>query len=152
MALQTWAAKTNLKKGLNAGDLEKSLKNDKYFAGIIKIEDLNKIVINSYPLSLIMLIRDHWVGLFITKNKIEIFDSAQLIWDDPPSEFIQFLCANASKKLAINKPMQKNGSFLCGLFVLFFIKMKSRNWKWRKIINFFKKNKTNSIIRRLFRC
>ena len=52
MASPTLERKTNLKKGLNAEELKKSLKNDKFFAGIFDVEDLNKIIVNKLLFSI----------------------------------------------------------------------------------------------------
>ena len=151
--MPTWVEKINLKKGLSAVELEKSLENEKFFGGIIKLEDLENIIINSYPISFVAFHKKHWIAIYLSRHALEVFDSGAVIWRDPPDAFISFLCLHSNKQIRFNKRMQNN-EFICGLYSIFFIKLKSKMWKWKKIINFLKNQKcsTDSLIRKLFRC
>ena len=143
-----------LKRGLNAEELRRSLRKNKYFAGIFDYTDLPKLIVNTYPTCFIIYYNQHWLAIYISLKSLEIFDSINAIWHEPPKEFIHFLCLHSNKKLRLNKPIQSRYSNVCGLYVLFFIKMKSRGWRWKKILKFFNSKKifNDKLMDNIFSC
>ena len=142
-----------LKLGLSAEQLEKNLKNVDNFGGIISINDLDRIIINSYPLSLIVYYKMHWIALFIDENNLEVFDSTAEVMNMAPKSLINFLCNNSQKKIKFSSKMQGNQTKLCGLYTLYFILMKSKKYSWKKIIRRLKaKKNVDNFIRSVFNC
>lgn len=153
MGSPIWAEKTSF-KGLSAEEVVRSLKNVKNFAGVLDYSDLDKLVINCYPVSFVVLYKRHWIAFYIDHETVEIFDSAKVIWKKPPAQLINFLCLHSNKTLKINKRFQKDNSNVCGLYVLLFIKLKGRLWKWKKIIKLLSgySTKSDKFLRKLFIC
>ena len=123
MDTQIWEEKINLNGGLMAEEIRRSLKGDKFFGGIIYYSDLDKIIVKTHPISFVVYYRSHWFAIYISQTHIEIFDSIALIWSDPPDEFIKFLCRNSNKRIKFNTQLQGCDSNICGLYVIFFVKM-----------------------------
>ena len=142
-----------LKLGLSAETLEKNLKNISNFGGIIFLDDLDRIIINSYPLTLLIYYKKHWIALYIDGNNLEIFDSTATVLNEAPKSLIHFLCNHSSKTINFNKKMQGNLTKLCGFYALYFILMKSKKYSWKKIMGILKSKKNKDhFIRSIFSC
>ena len=133
----TWVEKINSSGNLGAEEIKRSLRKAKYFAGIITISQLSELHINSLPVSFMVNFDSHWIAFFVSENTLEIFDSTSKIWKNPPKEFIKFICLHCSKHVHINNALQSNKTNICDLYVILFIKLKSRLWSWREIIDLF---------------
>ena len=142
-----------VKRGLSAEILEKNLKRIKNFGGILAMNDLNNIIINSYPVSLIINHNKHWISIFIDKKNVEIFDSTAQLFSELPKPLTYFLSRHYFKNIKYNGKLQTNDSKICGLYALYFVLMKSKQYSWSKIMNILKtKSKTDYFIKKLFKC
>lgn len=154
MDLQTWVEKINSKGKIRAEEIRKSLQKEKHFGGILPLDKLDDVIINSYPVSFIVIYKKHWIAFYITKTELEIFDSVGKIWKKPPKALIHFICSHNRKKLKFNRRLQSKRSNICGLYAILFVKLRNRLWKWSKIQKFFTKNDiiNDSIVSSLISC
>ena len=62
------------------------------------MSDLDRIIINSYPLSLIVYYKIHWIALYIDERNLEVFDSTAEVMNMAPKSLINFYAIIARKK------------------------------------------------------
>ena len=116
-------------QGLSSKKIKKILNCAKYFTGCFASDQLDKLSISSFPIFIIVNTDRsygqgiHWIAMYITKRKIELFDSLGLIHRKllPKGilNFIHRLCV--SRKFKCNRRIQPDNSFLCGFYCIFFI-------------------------------
>ena len=140
--MDDWQNVVNLEKPLAAGELVDRLSDIYNFAGIITIQDIDKIRINEFPLSFIIFYNNHWTAIFVNLNQLEIMDSIHSTFESPCPEFINFLYQHKDKKILINPMLQSANSNVCGLYCIQFIIEKSKKKSYQKIL----KNFTTSVI------
>lgn len=119
----------NKNQGLSSKKIKKILNCAKYFTGCFASDQLDKLSISSFPIFIIVNTDRsygqgiHWIALYITKRKIELFDSLGLIHRKllPKGilNFIHRLCV--SRKFKCNRRIQPDNSILCGFYCIFFI-------------------------------
>ena len=142
-----------VKIGLSAELLEKNLRNIKNFGGILSMDDLDRIIIKSYPLTIIVYYKKHWISIYIDQKELEVFDSTASVLNQAPKPLIRFLCRNGHKNIKFSNEMQGKLSKLCGYYALYFILMKSKNYSWKKIIETLNsKINKDDYIRSVFNC
>lgn len=82
----------------------------------------------------------HWIGLYITKLKIEVFDSSGILFFKN-KYFKQFMKNNASHGLICNKNMiQDPKSNVCGYYCLVFALFRAQKKKFFHFVNMFHKS------------
>ena len=106
--------------GTEINDLVKSLPD---FGGIFDASKLDRVKILGLPVMLIVNIDDHWLGLRIEKNKLEIMDSLGEIKDFAKNKVLcRFICAHLlGKNLIVSPKLQSDDSQDCGKYVLSFL-------------------------------
>ena len=144
-----------LNKGgpLAAGKIEKMLKKCRNFIGIIDMSDLDKVSFVELPVSFVLFFNEHWIGVHLSKDRLEILDSTHQAFENPTSEFISFLYRNARKTIKINPVLQSSKTNVCGYYVVYFLKRKEESMKFSKIVSAFTNNLelNDWIVRRLVR-
>ena len=120
-------AKDAIGENMRAADVEKYVKNLENFGGIYKIEQLKYVKICSLPVSLVIFTNNHWIGVYITENVIEIMDSSGFINKaNMPVTLRTFLRIHAYNKRFFCTPrLQPSGSTVCGLFVVTYLIFKN---------------------------
>ena len=95
----------------------------KHFGGIYKISQLKNVKIMSLPVSLIVWKNNHWLSLFITKDNMELMDSAGLVTKANVKNYLlKFLKVHLrDKNLTITPQLQDDNSNACALFAMSFI-------------------------------
>lgn len=86
----------------------------------------------------------HWIGVFITPDKIYIFDSfGGNFMND--SKFSSFLASFLHKRTVLSSPIvvQNFSSSTCGLYCILFILLMSRKCKFNDFICLFNRNNLN---------
>ena len=124
-----------------AKELEQKLKKCESFAGIFKDTDIKNIIIQEYPLSIIVLVNSHWMMIYISKRKLEIYASLGDIFSENYKNIQRFVSKNLSgKKLYILHQVQSDDSLYCSYFVLCFSALKSMGYSFLNILNEFSFN------------
>ena len=97
------------------------------FGGIFRLSQLKHVKILSFPVSLIILLDDHWISIYLSNKSIEIMDSAGILNDKyMPKSLRRFLRVHIySKRFSITPQLQKYGSSVCGKFASVFIYYKT---------------------------
>jgi len=128
-----------------------------YFCGVIPIDKLPGKNIKK-PCSFIVntdnskRAGEHWFAIFIPKfGKIEYFDSYGL--KPINSQVYDFIKANGNKYIYNRRIIQSVLSSNCGKYCIFYIYMRSRNFKMKKITQFFVLNKqyNDLLINKIFK-
>ena len=116
-------------QGLSLQKIEKILNCCKSFIGCYASDQLEKISINQFPCTLIVntdehgMKGSHWICFRISKQKVELFDSLGLIYENKlPIKILEFVQRFAiSRSFKFNKRVQPDSSVLCGFYCVFFI-------------------------------
>lgn len=137
------------------------LKNDKYakkvFCGvyaldilpIIKVKKPCAFIVNNEKSS---LPGEHWFSIYVPKHgPIEYFDSYGL--KPLNSEIYDFIKMNGNKFIYNKMQIQNQSSNLCGLYCVFFLYLKSRNYTLKQTMKFFTNNliKNDLMLKSLFK-
>ena len=129
-----------LAKGVSAGDLEDLVGHRKYFAGIFSDHQLDKVMVTSLPISLIINIASaHWISIYISDGRIEIFDPLGGVFIREKADCIRNFVARYMncKTIYLSPRLQHDDSNLCGLFATHFIISKSQEKSFKKIVSTF---------------
>ena len=112
---------------MRAGDIENFVKTFNNFGGIYKIEQLKYVKICSLPVSLVILVKRHWIGIHISEDKIEVIDSSGYInKTDMHKSLRTFLRVHILNKEFFCTPrLQPKQTRICGLFVIAFLTFKN---------------------------
>ena len=94
-----------------------------HFGGIYKISQLKNVKIMSLPVSLIVWKDNHWMSMFITKNDMEVMDSAGLVTKvNVKNYLLKFLRLHLrDKNLSITPQLQSDRSNACAIYAMTFI-------------------------------
>lgn len=105
-------------------DVLKGLEN---FGGIYDADQLDNVKILSLPVMIIINSEEHWIGLFVDQENIEIMDSIALINEKKINgSLCRFLCAQIKgKKLTASPKLQSDESSDCGKYAVSFLVYKS---------------------------
>jgi hypothetical protein len=141
--------------------IDQFLKSDKFakkgFKGVIPINYLPLKYVDR-PSSYIIntdnsnLPGEHWFALYIPlKGPIEYWDSYGL--KPINNEIYKFIKMNKRPFIYNRFKIQSNNSMTCGQYSIFYIYLRSRNIKMKKITNFFIKNRSinDKIIMKIFK-
>ena len=129
--------------------INKILDKNRNFYGAMAQDCLSKIKYTKIPFSIVVNTDTsnkpghHWIAIYITKYKIEIFDSLGFNpnnWLIYPTHIIQFVQKYLyGRYLTISKPIQSPYSNLCGLYCIYFI-LHRQHFSFRLIQNMFTDN------------
>ena len=119
----------NQNQGLSIKKIEKILKCCKSFIGCFASDQLEHLSLNHFPCTIIVntderqMPGSHWICFRISNQKIEMFDSLGLIYDNNlPIKILAFIQRfTVSRSLKFNKRVQSDSSLLCGFYCIFFI-------------------------------
>ena len=94
-----------------------------HFGGIFEEAQLPRVKILSYPVSFIILVREHWIAVFITEKTLEIMDSNGFLGLKSMSTELQtFLKLHiCGKNFEATPQLQLEESDTCGLFAVSFL-------------------------------
>ena len=126
---------------LNNHDMNEALCGTPYFLGVFSSDQILRLKFKNFPLSFIVnfepscSLGSHWISFWISKEKIEIFDSLGFdpaAWNYFPREILQFLSRfQNSHKFKISPTYQSLNSHYCGLFCVYFICSRPK-WSFKK--------------------
>ena len=146
----------NVKK-LTALEADNKLKNVKNFGGIVRISDLKNLKIISYPVALLVHSYDHWIGIYISEEAVEIMDSSGIFGSkDIAPSLRKFLCAQFYNKQFLCTPiLQSPSASTCGYYAVLFIFLRlQKHLSISKFSSIFSSDlkKNDSIILDLYKC
>ena len=108
---------------MDAGTVEKYVKNLPHFGGIFYADQLDRVKILSFPVSFIIFENEHWSSLYLDIDSIEIMDSAGLMPSEDINEKLKnFICALMPGKDFLATPqLQSDKSEACGKYSISFL-------------------------------
>ena len=123
---------------MNAGELDKILKPLKSYGGIYFVSDLDNLVISKVPVSVVVFIENHWIGISITQNSVEVMDSLGFCNSATNKDFINFICRQIqTKRFYVSPKVQSDQSEICGIYVAVFLKLKELGFSFESILDIF---------------
>ena len=138
-------------KNPNAAEIETELRNSKNFGGIFTDKQLKNIIILKYPVILLVIVKNHWLVLYLDKSTIELYDSLMNICEY--SHVLKFIRNNSfDKQLKIFPKVQADNNTDCSFFAMFFIKAKTNKILFDELLSMFSCNFKNNadIVRTAF--
>ena len=104
----------------NINGLVKKLPN---FGGIFDASQLDKVKILGLPVSLIVNANEHWLGIYLDSENMEIMDSLGELQNSMKNkELCRFVCAHLLGKKFVSTPqLQSNSSSDCGMYAVSFL-------------------------------
>ena len=135
--MERWENAVNLKQGLKGEQINDELSDVKSYIGVIELDKLDKIIAFELPLCFILFYKNHWIAFYITKTAIEIMDSTLNIWENPPKEFINFLCFHQNKIIRSNPLLQNNNTNVCALYCIHFIRERYNSKSYKEFLSQF---------------
>lgn len=134
------------KLGITACTIHCLLSNSPNFLGCFAQDELKNLKICSLPVFLVVNFDHsystgtHWVALYITKRRLEIFDPLgfnTLRWPNIPHFLLDFLHKfSVHRRIFISKEIQPYTSTFCGFYCIFFILYRC-NHTFNNCNNFF---------------
>ena len=126
------------------------------FGGIFDESQLDDVKIMSLPVMLVINSTEHWIGIFIDKETIEVMDSIGLVSiKNLNPKLCRFLCAHMKGKTFIASPkLQADDSEECGKYVISFLIFKALTQKpLSYFLSIFSKNlaENSKIISKIFK-
>ena len=108
---------------MDAGNVEKYVKNLENFGGIFKLEQLKNVKILSYPVSLIIHSNQHWIGIFISEEVLEVCDSSGYLKNSKLDHGLHKLLKThlLNKQFIATPKLQSDLSFNCAVYVICFL-------------------------------
>ena len=116
---------------LSSDKINSLLKCTPNFLGCYAENELEKLIIQSFPSYLIVNIDStsypgsHWISLGLYKDRLEIVDPLGFSifnWQSVPCGILKFCHRfSANRKIYISKRVQSNSSVLCGFYCIYFI-------------------------------
>lgn len=130
-------------------DIERFLKKSRTYLGAIFIDSFKNLLVKVEDYSVIVYCNSHWFCIFVTKHTFEIFDPTGFLQKSKciGKKFLSFLKVHIKGKiLYCNPKIQSDSSQYCGLYVIFFIRMREMGHTFfdilRKFTKKYKKNDT----------
>ena len=124
------------KKNPNAEELEKELRNIENFGGIFTSTQLKNIIILKYPVILLVIVKRHWIVLYLHESAFELYDSLMNVCEY--NEVLQFIKNNSfCKQLKIFPKVQADDNFDCAFYATFFIKAKANKISFEELLGWF---------------
>ena len=119
------------KRGITSGKINAFLSNAPHFLGCFAQDELSTLTIQSLPVFLIVNFDHslssgtHWIALYITKKRLEIYDPLGfnvMRWPNFPHLLLDFLHKfSIHRRILISKEIQPIRSTLCGFYCIFFV-------------------------------
>ena len=110
----------------------------KTYGGMFRASDLDKLVICSVPVTIIVHTDDHWMAVYISSKTVEVMDSLGLCRTNINKKIINFICSQIqSKSFYVTPKLQTNDSTLCALYCILFVKLKEDGFTFEKILALF---------------
>ena len=132
---------------MNSSTINKQFKGIKCFKGTFPKDRIPKKIYKKFPISFIFntdphnLPGQHWVALFIDKNRAEYLDSFGL--RPICCEIQNYLKKYKIKKIKYNSyPLQSISSSTCGAYCILFIKMRCNSFSFKEFLCIFSKKNT----------
>ena len=130
--------KEKIKKvGITSCTINCILSNSPNFLGCFAQDELKTLTICSLPVYIIVNFDHsysngtHWIALYITRKRLEIFDPLgfnTLRWPNIPHFLLDFLHKfSVHRRIFISKEIQPYSSTFCGFYCIFFIVYRSTN-------------------------
>ena len=124
------------KKNPSAAELEKELGNIKHFGGIFSSKQLKNIIILKYPITLLVIVKKHWIVIYIDQRTIEVYDSLMNICEY--DQVLLFIKNNIhSKELKLFPKIQADNNLDCAFFAKYFIKAKANLISFDDLLKIF---------------
>ena len=147
--------KAKSEKGpISLENIEKHLRYSRTYLGAVFVKSFKKIILKIDKYSLIVYCNSHWFCVYCTKNTFEIFDPLGFLQKKKciGKNFLNFLKSHIKgKTLYCNPKVQSDSSYNCGLFVVFFIRMRDMGHSFTDIMRkFSKKFRKNDKLVKLF--
>ena len=116
---------------MNAENINVVLNGVSNFGGIFDEKQLDDVKIMSLPIMLVINSKEHWIGIFIDQETIEVMDSIGLVSiRNLNPTLCRFLCAHMKGKTLIASPkLQADDSDDCGKYVISFLIFKALTQK-----------------------
>ena len=135
------------KQGLSCQKIEKILNCSKSFIGCFASNQLETLSITCFPCTLIVNTDHtgtpgtHWICFRISKQRIEMFDSLGLLYDNKlPKELLVFIQRfSVTRSFKFNERLQPDSSLLCGFYCICFIFLR-QYCSFRNIQSYFDDN------------
>lgn len=149
--------KNNQKRKINVpgnlSEIESYLKQSKTYLGAVFVSSFKKILLKAQEYSLICYCKSQWFCIYSSKNTFEIFDPSGFFKKakDLNKKFINFLKTHIqSKILYCNPKIQSDNSEMCGLYIIFFIRMREIGYTFLDILRKFTKDyqKNDSLVKK----
>ena len=119
------------KEGLNTSFLWDILKTEKHFIGVIPQDYLSSLHVLSFPIKFVVNLDlssqsgSHWIGIYITKDTLEIYDSLGMktnYWKHFPKFLLRFVKQfSKSHRIFVTPELQNPNSGFCGLYCYYFL-------------------------------
>lgn len=140
---------------MDAGAVNRLLKNINNFGGIFDVNQLDGVKIFSLPVALVINTSDHWISVYLDNDYLEIMDSSGEICSDSVNMILcRFLCTHSIGKTFISSPqLQADNSSDCGLYAVAFLYFRILTGQSLKVfLKVFGKNfhKNSKIIKKIF--
>lgn len=127
---------------LSLKKIERFLKCSPTYIGAIFASSFEKMLLKIEEYSMIVYCNFHWLCIYSTKDTFEIFDPSGFLQKSKcfTKKFFTFLKSHISGKiLYCNPKIQSDKSQYCGLYVIFYIKMRDMGYSFRDILRKFSK-------------
>ena len=132
----TVVKKLNPNKNPSAAELEKELGNINHFGAIFSSKQLKNIIILKYPITLLVIVKKHWIVIYIDQRTIEVYDSLMNICEY--DQVLLFIKNNIhSKELKLFPKIQADNNLDCAFFAKFFIKAKANLLSFEDLLKIF---------------
>jgi len=134
--------KNEIKIPVNLETIENCLKCSPTYIGAIFAKSFKKLLLKLDQFSIVVYCKFHWLCIYSTKETLEIFDPSGFLEKSKcfGQKFLDFLKSHISGKfLYCNPKVQSDSSKYCGLYVIFYIKMRDMGYKFRDILRKFSK-------------
>ena len=114
--------KRNIKR-LNADGIIKKIKENDCFAGIVEDKKLQYMNILKSPITIVILIVDHWIAVHISNKHLIVFDSLCRLFEENYMNIRRFIKKHMINRQLIITPVLQNATDnSCGYFVTYFVK------------------------------
>ena len=119
------------KEGITTNFIMNILKKHDNFIGVFSQDQLSNLFITSFPACLVVNLDlstqsgSHWIGLYISDNLVEIYDSLGMspdYWAYKPKYLLKFLKKFSFTHRILSTPvLQQPTSNACGFYCIFFL-------------------------------